>query len=91
MFQVKKIEAHCDPIYYLPPHTHTLGSKETKSSTLECKENDQILKISHHKNVNKRKNRLKPVKLESKNQDQKSILSISLIIDGTWLILNVME
>ena len=29
-----------------PPHTHTLESKEMKNSTLECKENDQMLKKS---------------------------------------------
>ena len=44
-------------------HIHTLESKETKNSILECKETDQIFKISHVKNVNKRKNRLTPVKL----------------------------
>ena len=38
-------------------------SKETKNSTLECKENDQLLRISDLKNINKRKNRLTPVKL----------------------------
>ena len=42
-------------------------------SNLECKENNQILKISHHKNVNKRKNRLTPVKLESERLGKKII------------------
>ena len=57
----------------LPPttHTQTLESKETKTKTLECKEKVQKLRISHVKNVNKRKNRLPPVKLESKKQDKK--------------------
>ena len=59
---------------YTPPHTHTLESKVTKNSTLECKENDQKLRISHVKNVNKRKNPLTPVKLESKKQDKKVLV-----------------
>ena len=55
-----------------PPHTHILQKeKKRKTSTLECKENDQIFEISHVKNVNKRKNRLAPVKLKSKKQDKK--------------------
>ena len=54
----------------IPPYT--LESKETKTATLECKEKDQKLRISGAKNVNKRKNRLTPVKLGSKIQDKKS-------------------
>ena len=41
-----------------------------KKSTLECKENGQKWQISHHKNVNKSKNRLTPLKLYSKNRDK---------------------
>ena len=55
----------------LLPHINTLDIKETKASTLECKENDQKLRISHVKNVNKSKNRLTPVKLETKNNIKK--------------------
>ena len=57
-----------------------LHSSDAKFSTfdyfpciLECNENNQILKISHHKNVNKRKNRLTPVKLESERLGKKII------------------
>ena len=39
---------------------------------LECKKQIQLSKISDHKNVNKRKNRLTPAKLESKKQDKKN-------------------
>ena len=58
-----------------PSHTHTLENKETKYSTRECKKNDQMLRISDIKNVNKRKNRLTPVKLESKKRDKKILAS----------------
>ena len=51
------------------PPPHTLESKETEKSALECKENSQILKIPDHKNVNK--NRLTPLKLYSKKHDKK--------------------
>ena len=64
------------PTHNPPPHTHSQVSKETKISTLECKENDQIFKISHDKNVNKRKNPLKPVKFKSKKQDKKLLASL---------------
>ena len=48
----------------LPPFPpHTAKQKDTKTNTLECKGNGQMLRISHHKNVNKRKNRLTPFKL----------------------------
>ena len=53
------------------PPTHTLKNKDTKTGILECKEKDQKSKISHVKNVNKRKNRLILVKLESKKQDDR--------------------
>ena len=56
-----------------PTHTHMIESKQTKTGTLECKENDQTLRISDHKNVNKSKNPLTPAKLENKKQDKKSI------------------
>ena len=59
------------PIYV--PSTHTLERKTRKSGTLECKENDQKLTISDVKNVNKIKNRLTPVKLESKKEDKKAM------------------
>ena len=36
--------------------------------TVECKENDQMQKNPEEKNVNKRKNRLTSVKLESKTR-----------------------
>ena len=42
-----------------------------KNSTLECNENVQMLKNPVVKNVNKSKNRLTPVKLESKKLDKK--------------------
>ena len=58
-----------EEVYFFPQST------ETKDSTLECKENDQIFKISHVKNVNKRKNRLTPLKLERKKQDKKVLAS----------------
>ena len=58
-----------------PTHTHCLESTETINSTLECKQMDQIFKIFHVKNVNKRKNRLTPVKLESKKQHKKVLAS----------------
>ena len=45
----------------------------TKTRTVECKKQVQKLKISDVKNVNKRKNRLTPVKLESKKEDKKKI------------------
>ena len=55
----------------LPPPTHTIESKGTKNSTLEWKENGQKSINSHHKNVNKSKNRLTPLKLGSKKHDKK--------------------
>ena len=58
-----------------PPHTHTIVSKEMKTSTLECKENSQIWKIPHHKNVNNSKNHCSPVKLESKKNYKKVLAS----------------
>ena len=51
--------------------THTLERKTRKTHTLECKKQLRKSKISHVKNVNKRKYRLTPVKLESKKQDKK--------------------
>ena len=53
------------------PPPFTLERKDTENSTLECKENGQISNISDHKNVNKRKNRLTPLKLCSKKHDKK--------------------
>ena len=60
---------------YTPPlpETHTLGSKGTKTSTLECKKKVQKLKISHVKNGENQKNPHTPVKLESKNQAKKVV------------------
>ena len=56
------------------PHTHIhTRMKEMKTGTLECKKQVQKSKISHHKNVNKRKICLAPVKLESKKHDKKII------------------
>ena len=60
-------------IWDTPPHTRK--SKEKKNSTLECKGNDQMLRILEVKNVNKSKDRLTPVKLESKKQDKKVLVS----------------
>ena len=59
--------------YNTLPHNHTLENKETKTSTVECKKQVEKSKILHVKNVNKRKNRLTPVKLESKKQDKKVV------------------
>ena len=57
-----------------PPTTaHTLESNETKTGTLECREKVEMLKISHLKNVNIRKNRCTPVKLDSNKQDKKGV------------------
>ena len=56
-----------------PPHTH-YKAKKMKNSTLECKENDQMQRISHEKNVNKSKIHCSPVKLEIKKQG-KTILA----------------
>ena len=56
------------PITPPPP---TLESKETKNSTVQCKENNQKLIIPDMKNVNKSENHCSPVKLESKKQDKK--------------------
>ena len=53
------------------PHTHTRKQRKVKNSTLECKENGQILIISDRKNVKKSKNRLTPLKLYSKKHDKK--------------------
>ena len=61
-----KIEA----VKILPPPLLS-RVKYTKTSFLECKENDQKLLFQHVKNVNKSKNRPTPVKLESKKQDKK--------------------
>ena len=61
----------CRSTTFPPSHTHMLESKEKKNNILECKENDQMLKNPDMKNVNKRKNSLTPVKLESKKQDKK--------------------
>ena len=52
-------------------HTHTIECKETKNSTLECKENGQMMRISHHKNVNKNKNPFTPAKIKSKKKKKK--------------------
>ena len=54
---------------------HILESNTRKIGTLKCKENDQLLRISDVKDVNKRKNCLTPVKLESKKQDKKVLAS----------------
>ena len=90
MYFFFKCSFYSDPIYLLtfwkllfqdetttspPLHTYTLERKETKNSFLQCKENDQMLKNSDVKNVNKSKNRLTPVKLESKKQDKKVLAS----------------
>ena len=57
-----------------PPHTHTTKQRKGKKhSTLECRKNSQILKISDHKNVNK--NPLTPLKLYSKKHDKKVLAS----------------
>ena len=58
-----------------PPPTHK-KAKKSKNSTLECKENYKMLGILDVKNVNKRKNRLTPAKLESKKQDKKVCASL---------------
>ena len=58
-----------------PTHTYTIESKDTKTCTLECKENGQIWKIPHHKNVNKSKNHCSPVKLENKKKNDKKVLA----------------
>ena len=69
-----------------PSPPNTLERKIRKTSTLECKEKVQKLRILHIKNVNKRKNRLTPVKLESKEQDKKNTrpmgrpVSISVVL-----------
>ena len=55
-----RVHDYCRPP---PPLTHTHTRKQRKISTLECKENGQMLRISDHKNVNKSKNRLTPLKL----------------------------
>ena len=57
---------------YTPPNTHTGKQKDTKHSTVECNKDGQIFKISDHKNANKSKNRLIPLKLYSKKHDKKS-------------------
>ena len=44
------------------PHTHYKANKR-KNSTLECRENSQMLRISDHKNLKKSKNPLTPAKL----------------------------
>ena len=49
-------------------HAHTLENKEMKTCTLECRERVKKSKVPDVKNVNKRKNRLTSVKLESKKQ-----------------------
>ena len=59
-------------INHYPPPLHTLERKCTKTGTVECIESDQKSKISHVKNVNKRKNHCSPVKLESKKQGKKT-------------------
>ena len=59
------------PTYTPPPHTHPRQQKKHKTSTLECKENGQILNISDHKNVYKSKNQLTPLKLYNKKHDKK--------------------
>ena len=65
----------CRDLRSPPPHTHTLESKETKSSTLEFKENDQILKNPDPKNLNKSNNHLTSAKLENKKQDKNELAS----------------
>ena len=60
-------------INHYPPPLHTLERKCTKTGTVECIESDQKSKISPVKNWNKRKNRLTPVKLQCKKQDEKMI------------------
>ena len=50
---------------------HTLEWKTKKTSTVECIESDQKLRISDVKNENKTKNHCLPVKLGSKKQDKK--------------------
>ena len=58
------VSFHCFLVRGWVPHppTHPIESKETKNSTIECKENGQMLKISHQKNVNKSKNHCSPLK-----------------------------
>ena len=57
-----------------PPHTHT-SMKEKKKRHFNARNKFKTEKIPHHKNINKRKNRLTPVKLESKKQDKKVLAS----------------
>ena len=54
-----------------PTHTHTIESKETKTSTLECIESNQKLRISHVKNVNKRKKSSYINKFRQQKKDKK--------------------
>ena len=56
---VNKKERPTDP----PTHTHTRKQRKVKKNTLECKKNGYILNIPDHKNVNRSKNRLTPLKL----------------------------
>ena len=49
------------------------GGGRSVTSTLECKKSVQMLRISDHKNVKKKKNHLTPLKLYSKKQDEKVI------------------
>ena len=49
---------------------HTLERKPRKTGTLGCKENDQKLRISDFKDVNKRKKHRAPLKLESKKMEK---------------------
>ena len=53
-------------------HTHT-RMKELKTGTLESKKEVQNSNISHVKNMNKKKNRLTPVKIISKKQAKKVV------------------
>ena len=56
---------------FIPPPKHThYNEKRTKTSTLGCKKQIEKSKILHHKNAKNSKNRLAPVKIESKKQDK---------------------
>ena len=57
-----------------PPPTHTLESEEMKNNTLECNKNDEMPENPDVKNVNKKKNHLTPVKLQSKKHDKKTLV-----------------
>ena len=73
LFNKREMGFYRRPTPHPPPTHQKAKTHENKHSTMQ--ETGSIVRISGVKNVNKRKNRLTPAKLESKKQDKKLLAS----------------